>query len=41
MPGELGTLFLREPLIIETLCVILEPAALAGSDTAHGVIITN
>ena len=40
MPGDLSALLGRETLIVEELRVILEPAAFAGSDTAHGVIIS-
>jgi hypothetical protein len=38
--GELGALFGRKTFVIEKLCVILDAAAFAGSDTAHGVIIS-
>jgi len=40
MPGELSALFRREALIIKELRVILDAAAFARSDTAHGVIIS-
>jgi hypothetical protein len=38
--GELGALCGGEALVIEKPCIKLEPAALAASDTAHGVIIS-
>jgi len=37
--GKLGALCGREPLVIEKLCVILDAAAFAGSESTHGAII--
>jgi hypothetical protein len=40
MTGKLSTLFGIEALIVEEVRVILEPAALAGNGSTHGVMIS-
>jgi hypothetical protein len=40
MAGQMGALLGREPLVIEKPCVVLEPAAFAGSSGTHGAMIS-